>query len=92
MRADQGPYRSWLFEQEWAREEGLVQEVTQSFVGPYTRYGPPIANDRPAPLAGAFESGAQTRALLDELGFSTREIEAFLDKEVVAQAGEDRES
>jgi crotonobetainyl-CoA:carnitine CoA-transferase CaiB-like acyl-CoA transferase len=92
VRADQGPYRSWLFEQEWAREDGLVQEVRQSLVGPYTRYGPPIANDRPAPLAGAFESGAQTRALLDELGFSTREIEAFLDKGVVAQAGDDRES
>ena len=86
MRADQGPYRSWLFEQAWAREQGLVVEAPDSAVGPYTRYGPPLQSDRPARLEGAFESGASTRAVLAEIGFSSGEIDELVAKGVVAEA------
>ena len=88
VRADQGPYRSWLFEQAWAREQGLVVDIEESEVGAYTRYGAPLACDRPVPLQGAFASGTRTRALLEELGFSRKEIEALIEAKVVAEAGQ----
>ena len=86
VRADQGPYPTWLFEQEWAREQGLVVEAPDSVMGPYTRYGPPLASARPAPLGGAFEAGADSRAILDEIGFSASEIEALFSAGVVSEA------
>ena len=86
VRADQGPYSSWLFAQDWAREQGLVFETPDSVVGPYTRYGPPLTSQRPAPLAGAFDSGANTRAILAEIGFAADEIDALLADSVVAEA------
>ena len=55
-------------------------------VGPYTRYGPPLTSQRPAPLAGAFDSGANTRAILTEIGFAADEIDALVDGNVVAEA------
>jgi crotonobetainyl-CoA:carnitine CoA-transferase CaiB-like acyl-CoA transferase len=84
VRADQGPYRSWLFEQDWAREQGVVVEARDSQDGPYLRYGAAVTNDRPVELRGAFPAGADTRALLEEIGFSALEIEAFFDEKVVA--------
>jgi len=84
VRADQGPYRSWLFEQDWAREQGLVVEASKSVVGPYTRYGPPLSSDRPALLGGAFEAGANSRAILEEIDFSPEEVEGLFEKGVVA--------
>ncbi len=89
MRADQGPYWSWLIEQEWAREQGVIVDIADSLEGSYTRYGAPVTNDRPVPLRGAFASGANTRALLAEIGFSDDEIATFLSEGVVAQAASD---
>ncbi len=86
MRADQGPYRRWLFEQDWAREQGLVVTAEDSVEGPYLRYGAPVTNDRPVSLGGAFPAGAQTRALLDEIGFDAEAIEALIAQGVVAAA------
>jgi crotonobetainyl-CoA:carnitine CoA-transferase CaiB-like acyl-CoA transferase len=86
VRADQGPYRSWLFEQEWAWEQGLVASVPDSIVGPYSRYGPPVTHDRPAPLGGARDAGADTRAILHEIGFGADEVDTLLCEGVVAEA------
>ena len=86
VRADQGPYPKWLFEQPWAREQGLVVDVPDSLAGAYTRYGPPLRSQRPASLAGAFAAGANTRAILDEIGLSSAEIDELLSKGVVAEA------
>ena len=86
VRADQGPYRSWLFEQDWAREQGLVVMADDSLEGPYLRYGAAVTNDRPVPLGGAFASGAQSRALLEEIGFDAEAIEALIAQRVVAAA------
>jgi hypothetical protein len=58
-------------------------------VGPYTRYGPPLTSERPARLGGAFAAGENTRSLLDEIGFSTPEIDALLAKGIVAEAASD---
>jgi crotonobetainyl-CoA:carnitine CoA-transferase CaiB-like acyl-CoA transferase len=89
MRADQGPYRSWLFDQEWAREQGVVVDIADSVEGPYTRYGAPVTNDRPVPLQGAFASGANTRDLLLEIGFSEAEVATFLSEGIVAESASD---
>jgi crotonobetainyl-CoA:carnitine CoA-transferase CaiB-like acyl-CoA transferase len=89
MRADQGPYWSWLIEQEWAREQGVIVDIADSIEGPYARYGSPVTNDRPVPLRGAFASGANTRDLLAEIGFSEGEIATFLSEGVVAEAASD---
>jgi crotonobetainyl-CoA:carnitine CoA-transferase CaiB-like acyl-CoA transferase len=89
MRADQGPYRSWLFEQEWAREAGVVVEIQDSQDGPYLRYGAPVENGRPVKLRGAFPAGLETRALLEEVGFDSNEIEDLLESKVIAEAGHD---
>ncbi len=89
MRADEGPYRNWLFEQEWAREQGVVVDIAESQDGPYTRYGAPLTNDRPVPLRGAFPAGGDTRVLLEEVGFSPEEIDGLLESKVVAEAATD---
>jgi len=89
MRADEGPYRSWLFEQAWAREQGVVVDVQESLDGPYARYGAPVTNDRPVSLKGAFPAGSDTRALLAEVGFSGDEIDGLLEANVVAEAAAD---
>jgi crotonobetainyl-CoA:carnitine CoA-transferase CaiB-like acyl-CoA transferase len=90
VRADQGPYPSWLFEQPWARDQGLVVDVPDSLVGPYTRYGPPVETDRPVPLAGAFPAGAETRPILGEIGLGDDEIDRLVADGVVADAAAPR--
>ncbi|MAG31630.1 MAG: hypothetical protein CL908_12150 [Deltaproteobacteria bacterium] len=89
VRADQGPYPRWLFEQDWAREQGLVVDAPDSLVGPYPRFGAPLSSERPASLRGAFASGTDTRALLAEVGYGAREIEGLLERGVVAEAAAD---
>jgi crotonobetainyl-CoA:carnitine CoA-transferase CaiB-like acyl-CoA transferase len=89
VRADQGPYWTWLGSQEWAREQAVVVDAADSLVGPYARYGAPVTNDRPVTLRGAFAAGANTRSLLDEIGFSGDEIDVFLAEGVVAEAAKD---
>jgi crotonobetainyl-CoA:carnitine CoA-transferase CaiB-like acyl-CoA transferase len=88
MRADEGPYRSWLFEQDWALEQGVVVDIEASEAGPYRRYGAPLTNDRPVTLRGARPSGSESRALLEEVGFSSAEIDGLLAEGVIAQADE----
>lgn len=86
VRADRGPYPKRLFEQEWAREQGLVVDVSDSLVGPYTRYGPQLASARPVSLGGAFAAGTNTRSILAELGYSSSQIESLLAGKVVSEA------
>ncbi|MBK7948265.1 MAG: CoA transferase [Deltaproteobacteria bacterium] len=85
VRADLGPCRRWLFEQDWARSEGLVVEAASSEIGPYLRYGAPVVNDRPVPLGGAFASGKDTRALLAELGYDERATASLFARRIVAE-------
>ena len=88
MRADAGTYRTWLFEQDWALDQGVVVDVAESMAGGYRRYGAPLTNDHPAELRGARPAGAETRSLLAELGYSPAEIEGLLADGVVAVAEE----
>ena len=85
VRADQGPYRSWLFEQDWAREQELGVEASNSMIGPYTRYGPPLSSARPAPAGGVFPAGQDTRALLREIGCEPEQVEALFASGVVTE-------
>ncbi len=86
VRADEGPYSRWLFEQTWACDDGVVVDVAESIAGPYRRYGASLTSGESVPLRGAFAAGADTRALLDEVGFTTDEIEGWLAAGVVAVA------
>jgi len=88
MRADEGTYRTWLFEQDWALEQGVVCDVDDSMAGPYRRYGSPIVNDRPVTLAGAQPHGRESRSLLEELDYTSDEIEALFAAGVVTEAEE----
>lgn len=85
MRADEGTYRTWLFEQDWALEHGVTCDIEESMVGPYRRYGAPLVSERPAPLRGATPAGGETRSLLGELGYSEDEITALFEQGVVAE-------
>ena len=85
VRADEGPFASWIFAQDWAREQGLVAEAPDSSIGPYPRYGPPLISERPAPLRGAFDAGTNTRAVLEELGYSPAETNALFTAGVVSE-------
>jgi hypothetical protein len=88
MCADDGPYRTWLFEQEWALAQGVVADVEETMEGPYRRYGAAVVNDRPVALRGATPSGGETRALLEEIGYGPDEVDRLLADGVVAQASE----
>ena len=85
MRADQGPYRTWIFEQDWALKQGVVVDIEESMEGGYRRYGAPVTNDRPVELRGAFPAGAETRSLLAEVGYSSEEIGSLLSAGVVTE-------
>ena len=54
-------------------------------MGPYTRYGAPVECDPSARLGGAFAAGADTRALLRELGFRHDEIDTLRARGVIAE-------
>ena len=84
VRADVGPFARWGFDEPWARDTGLIGDVASSEIGAYTRYGAPVRSERPAPLAGGFAAGHDTRSILAELGFSEEQIADWLARGVVA--------
>jgi crotonobetainyl-CoA:carnitine CoA-transferase CaiB-like acyl-CoA transferase len=86
VRADQGPLSRWLFDRDWAARQGLVVDVEDAQGTTYRRYGAPVTNDRPVPLYGAADSGACTRALLAELGYSDAEIDRLVAERIVVEA------
>lgn len=87
MRADLGPYRTWLFEQDWALEQGVVVDIEDSCDGAYRRYGAVLETSRPATLHGATPAGAESRALLREFGYAESEIETLIAERIVAESG-----
>lgn len=89
MRADEGTYRTWLFAQDWALEQGVVVDVEDGVAGGYRRYGAPLTTERPAPLRGARPAGAETRSLLAEIGYSAEEVAALFEAGVVSEAKAD---
>ena len=86
VRADQGPFSKWLFDKDWAREQSMVVQAADSLIGPYRRHGPVVSSTRPHVPGGAHAAGTHTRDLLEELGYTAEDVDAFVAARVVATA------
>ena len=65
---------------------GFVAQSTPTGMGPYPRYGRVVRTEREAqlgPPAPADHAGAQTRAILSELGRSPEEIATLFEQGIV---------
>lgn len=86
VRADAGPLWRNLEGQPWAETARMVAQSTEDGRGPYLRYDRPVSGERePRPLGPADDAGAQTRALLAEIGRSEADIERLLGDGIVAE-------
>ncbi|MCB0994902.1 MAG: CoA transferase, partial [Acidimicrobiales bacterium] len=84
VRADLGPLPRYAFGADWAERSGFVVESTPNGHGPYLRYGPAVTGERSVgPMGAADDVGAQTRALLAELGYADTDIDRFLADGIV---------
>jgi crotonobetainyl-CoA:carnitine CoA-transferase CaiB-like acyl-CoA transferase len=88
VRADQGPFARFAFEEPCMRESGFVTEVEDPELGRYRRFGPTVtlAGDD-AVLRGPCRAGEHTRTVLAELGLAPERIEALLRAGVAAGPG-----
>ncbi len=83
-RAFDGTHAKYVFDAPWAEELGFVVESAAVGTGPYPRYGRVVrtAHDL-GPLGAADAVGAQTRAILADLGYSDDEVETLHSAGVV---------
>jgi crotonobetainyl-CoA:carnitine CoA-transferase CaiB-like acyl-CoA transferase len=85
VRADQGPFARFAFDEPFMRESGFVTEVEDAELGRYRRFGPTVtlSDDQPE-LRGPCRAGEHTRSVLAELGLSDERIEAMIRAGVAA--------
>jgi crotonobetainyl-CoA:carnitine CoA-transferase CaiB-like acyl-CoA transferase len=72
------------------RERGMLVEVQQPGAAPVSMLGSPLKFDRtPArPASSAPVLGADTRAILRELGFNDQQVEGLIDQGAVAASAD----
>jgi crotonobetainyl-CoA:carnitine CoA-transferase CaiB-like acyl-CoA transferase len=85
VRADQGPFARFAFEEPFMRESGFVTEAQDAELGRYRRFGATVtlSDERPV-LRGPCRTGEHTRRVLEELGYAAERIEALARSGVVA--------
>ena len=84
VKVHDGPLSSYVFDAEWGTRLGFATTSTASGFGPYPRYGRTVQTGRDlGPLGSADAAGAQTDALLAELGYPPSEIAALRDRQVI---------
>jgi crotonobetainyl-CoA:carnitine CoA-transferase CaiB-like acyl-CoA transferase len=85
VRAHDGSHAAYVFDGPLGEKLGLAEESAATGLGPYRRYARVVrtAHDL-GPVGVAEQAGAQTRGILAELGYDTREVESLLASGVVA--------
>jgi crotonobetainyl-CoA:carnitine CoA-transferase CaiB-like acyl-CoA transferase len=88
VRAHDGMHADYVFESPWGAPLGFVQEAAATGFGPYPRYGRVVRTERDAdlgPPGPADRAGAQTRAILTDLGYPADEIANLFETGVVSE-------
>jgi hypothetical protein len=81
-----GTYADYVMDAPWARDLGLVGDAAPVGLGPYPRYGRAVATGAGASGLGAADvAGAQTRAILGELGYDDAEVDKLFATGVVGE-------
>jgi crotonobetainyl-CoA:carnitine CoA-transferase CaiB-like acyl-CoA transferase len=86
VQAHDGPYAAYVFDSPWACELGHVDTAAATGLGPYPRYGRVVRTERDVgPLGAADHAGAQTRAILAEIGYDDGLVADLLGAGVVGE-------
>ncbi|MBV9512366.1 MAG: CoA transferase [Caulobacteraceae bacterium] len=84
VRADRGGYAEFLHADPHVRENGYRVDVRHAELGPHWRPSPTVTLSRtPARVGAASAVGEHTRAILEELGYSTAEIDDLAARKVI---------
>ena len=87
VRADEGPLWRYVSAAPWAAAARMVATSADGGDGPYPRYDRPVSGERePGPVGAGVALGAQTRALLAEIGRTAEEIDALVAAGVVVES------
>jgi crotonobetainyl-CoA:carnitine CoA-transferase CaiB-like acyl-CoA transferase len=87
-RVHDGIHADAVFASPWGKELGFVQESAATGFGPYPRYGRVVRTERDAelgPPGPADHAGAQTRAILAELGYSPDDVASLFASGIVGE-------
>jgi crotonobetainyl-CoA:carnitine CoA-transferase CaiB-like acyl-CoA transferase len=84
VAAHDGPHAAYVFDAPSSRELGLVEDSTSTGFGPYPRYGRAVRTGHDlGPPGAADATGAQTRAILAELGYDDTAVDELVASGVV---------
>ena len=88
VRVHDGIHADYVMESPWARPLGFVEQSAATGLGPYERYGRVVQTAADfGPPGPADHAGAQTRAILGELGYSGDDVARLLADGVISTPG-----
>ena len=86
VRADENSTVQFFLESQHARDDRLIVPADHDQWGEYMRLGPMVEFDANHSYPGASLAGDSSRELLNELGYTTQQVEEFEDSGVVRAA------